>query len=114
MDVTSPEFLGYLNQMLNGAVDREFHALSGSFKAGLLRLSETIEAFGPSGLQGQYTKHLEGKLWELRIRTPEGIARAIYVAAPERRVIIVRIFVKKSQKTPLSDLQLAKQRMKQV
>ena len=38
------------------------------------------------------------------------IARAIYVTASEQRVVIVRIFVKKTQKTPLRELELGRQR----
>ncbi len=45
-------------------------------------------------------KHLEGKLWELRLTGRDGIARALYVTAIRRRVVVVRAFVKKTQKTP--------------
>ena len=41
------------------------------------------------------------------------IARAIYVTASEQRVVIVRIFVKKTQKTPVRELELARQRAKE-
>jgi len=53
---------------------------------------------------------LGGKLWELRITGKDGIGRAIYVTASEQRVVIVRIFVKKTQKTPLRELELGRQR----
>nr|WP_255697613.1 type II toxin-antitoxin system RelE/ParE family toxin [Pseudacidovorax sp. NFM-22] len=59
-------------------------------------------------------KHLEDKLWELRIRGKDGIARAIYLTAVRRRVVIVRVFVKKTQKTPKHELELARQRAKEV
>jgi phage-related protein len=58
--------------------------------------------------------HLEDKLWELRIRARSGIARAIYVTAAGPRVIIVRVFVKKTQKTPIQELRLARKRAKDV
>ncbi|WP_311985937.1 MULTISPECIES: type II toxin-antitoxin system RelE/ParE family toxin [Bradyrhizobium] len=51
-------------------------------------------------------KHLEGKLWELRLAGRYGIARALYVTAIGRRVIVVRAFVKKTQKTPRSEIEL--------
>ena len=57
---------------------------------------------------------LGGKLWELRITGKNGIARAIYVTATGQRVVIVRIFVKKTQKTPQRELELARQRAKEV
>ena len=59
-------------------------------------------------------KHLGDKLWELRVTGKDGIARAIYVTATGQRVVVVRIFVKKSQKTPPRELELARQRAKEV
>lgn len=44
----------------------------------------------------------------------DGIARAIYVTATGKRVVIVRAFVKKTQKTPGHELELARQRAKEV
>ena len=44
----------------------------------------------------------------------DGIARAIYVTATGRRVVILRVFVKKTQKTPAHELELARQRAKEV
>ena len=62
----------------------------------------------------QAVKHLDGKLWELRVRADEGIARGIYVTVAERRVVVLHVFVKKTRKTPLRALATAKERMKQV
>jgi len=59
-------------------------------------------------------KSLGDKLWELRVTGRDGIARAIYVTASGQRVVIVRIFVKKTQKTPQRELELARQRAKEI
>jgi len=40
----------------------------------------------------------------------DGIARAIYVTASGRRIVIVRAFRKKTQKTPRSEIELALKR----
>lgn len=69
---------------------------------------------GFDGLPSDTVKHLEDKLWEPRIRGKDGIARAIYLTAVKRRVVIVRVFVKKTQKTPKHELELARQRAKEV
>jgi phage-related protein len=45
---------------------------------------------------------------------PDGISRAIYVTATGRRVVVVRVFIKKTQKTPPSELRIARQRAKEV
>ena len=59
-------------------------------------------------------KHLDGKLWELRMTGRDGISRAIYVTAAGRRVVVVRVFIKKSQQTPRRELEIARQRAKEV
>jgi len=61
-----------------------------------------------------YVKHLEGKLWEMRLKGRDGIARSLYVTASGRRVIVVRTFVKKTQKTPGREIRLALERAKEV
>ena len=40
----------------------------------------------------------------------DGISRAIYVTAAGRRVVVVRVFIKKTQKTPPRELEIARQR----
>ncbi len=61
-----------------------------------------------------HVKHLDGKLWEMRLTGRDGIARALYVTATGRRIIVLHAFVKKSQKTPAAALALAMARMKEV
>jgi phage-related protein len=61
-----------------------------------------------------HVKHLEGKLWELRLTGRDGIARALYVTAIGRRVVVVRAFVKKIQKTPSAEIKLALRRAKDI
>jgi phage-related protein len=61
-----------------------------------------------------HVKYLEGSLWEMRMRGRDGISRALYVAARGQRVVIVRVFVKKTQKTPRREIDLALSRAKEV
>jgi phage-related protein len=44
----------------------------------------------------------------------DGISRALYVTVLEKRVVVVRVFVKKTQKTPKREIDLALQRAKEV
>ncbi len=76
--------------------------------------STVIAQAGFQGLPREAVKHLEGRLWELRITGRDGISRAIYVTAAVQRVVIVRVFVKKTQKTPPRELEIARQRAKEV
>jgi phage-related protein len=61
-----------------------------------------------------HVKHLEGKLWEMRMKGRDGIARAIYVVDTGERVVVVHAFVKKTQKTSRNALELARQRAREV
>jgi len=99
---------------LNDLVDAEIEALPADMRARLVRWSEIIEQHGLDGLPRDAVDHLEDKLWELRIRGKAGISRAIYVTASGRRVVIVRVFIKKTQKTPNKELRLARERAKDV
>ena len=101
-------------ETLNKAVDDEIEALPVEMRARLVRLGTIIEAVGFQGLPADTVKHLEDKLWELRIRGKDGIARTIYVTASGHRVVIVRAFVKKTQKIPKHELELARERAKAV
>ena len=101
-------------ETLNAAVDAELDALLATIQARLSRIVELIEALGLEKVGEPHVKPLEGKLWEMRPKAQDGIARAIYVKATGRRVVIVHAFVKKTQRTPKTALELARQRAKEV
>ena len=61
-----------------------------------------------------YVKPLRDKLWEMRMRGRDGIARAIYVLAHEQRIVILHAFVKKTQKTPPRAIRLNLERTKEI
>ncbi len=101
-------------EFLNGVVEEEFRALPKDMQARLVRISELIEAYGIEHVGMPHVRHLDGKLWEMRAKGKAGISRGIYVAITGRRVVILRIFAKKTQKTPRSEILLALERMKEV
>ena len=99
---------------LNALVDEEIAALPADMRARLVRLTNLIEQIGFEALPRDSVKHLEDKLWELRITGRDGISRAIYVTASGRRMVILRVFIKKTQKTPPREIELARERAKEV
>ncbi len=101
-------------ETLNENVDKEIEDLPRDMILRLDRYVNIIEEFGLQNLPRDAVKNLEGKLWELRIKGRDGISRAIYVTAHEKRVVILRVFIKKTQKTPNSELEIARVRMKEV
>lgn len=101
-------------EILNEAVGTEIASLPVDMQARFLRIAERIASVGLESLGEPHVKHLEGKLWELRLTGRDGIARALYVTAIGRRVVVVRAFIKKTQKTPRSEIELALRRAKEI
>lgn len=99
---------------LDDVVEREVLELPRDIQARLLRISEMIEQLGLAVMREPYVKHLEKSLWEMRMVGRDGIARALYVTAYHDRVVIVRVFRKKSQKTPRREIELALRRAMQL
>ena len=99
---------------LNEAVTAEVAGLPKDMRAKLEHISRMIAAFGLEKMREPYVKHIEGALWEMRLTGRDGIARAIYVTATGKRVVIVRAFRKKTQKTPRSEIELALKRAEEV
>jgi len=83
-------------------------------RARLEHLVVIIEGHGLSHLPPKAAKHLHGGLWELRLTGRDGIARALYVTRSSQRLVIVRVFSKKTEKTPSRELELAVKRAKEV
>jgi phage-related protein len=100
-------------EILNETVATEIASLPEDMQARFLRLSDRIVQIGLESLGDPHVKHLEGKLWELRLTGRDGIARALYVTAISRRLIVVRAFVKKT-KTPRAEIDLALRRAKEI
>jgi phage-related protein len=100
-------------EFLSKAVEEEA-ALPADMQARLGRMIAAIRERGLLDLPPGWVKPLGNKLWELRITGKDGIARAIYISMKEQRLVVVRIFIKKTQKTPAHEIALARQRAKDV
>lgn len=94
-------------ETLNETVDAEVEALPADMRARLAHITKLIEELGLALVGEPHVKHLDGRLWEMRLTGRGGISRALYVLARDRRVVIVRVFVKKTQKTPRHEIDLA-------
>jgi phage-related protein len=53
---------------------------------------------------------LKDRFGKSRLKGRSGIARALYVTRIGQRVVVVRVFVKKTEKTPRSEIEKALQR----
>ena len=100
--------------VISEAAEQEIRDLPSDLESRFLHVSGMLEQFGPQEVGMPHVRFLEQKLWEMRMKGRDGIARAIYFAAAGRRLVVVRVFVKKSQKTPRREIDLALRRMKEV
>ena len=73
-------------ELLDLRVEKELDALAADVRQRFLRIAELIERHGPAAVHEPYVKHLEGKLWEMRMKGRDGVARAIYLTAKGERV----------------------------
>jgi phage-related protein len=99
---------------VNAIAQAELDALPADMRARFGRIVMLIQDHGLEKVREPYVKHLEDKLWEMRLSGRDGIARSIYMTASGRRVVILRTFVKKTEKTPKRELELAQERAKEV
>lgn len=99
---------------LNDEVRAEVEALARDLRSKFQRIVELIRSKGLEQVREPYIKHLDDKLWEMRLIGRDNIARVIYVTASGRRVIVLHAFIKKTDKTPQRALQIARARAKEV
>lgn len=99
---------------LSEVVQDEMRAQPQDIQAKFERIVGLIMAGGLERVTEPYVKHLKGKLWEMRMTGRDGIARAVYVAASGKRVVVLRVFTKKTAKTPRTEIELSLKRMEQL
>ncbi|MCF8165656.1 MAG: type II toxin-antitoxin system RelE/ParE family toxin [Rhodoferax sp.] len=99
---------------LNNTVDDELEALPVDIRSKFVRISGLLEQFGPQNVGMPHIRSLGDKFWEIRVSGRGGIARGIYLYAKGKKIIVLHVFIKKTQKTPLAALEMATRRAKQA
>lgn len=94
-------------------VQRDILALPAGLLARYLHLTDRMIAFGPS-LGMPHTRSMGTGLFELRLKAAEGIARVFFFTRTGQRIVVLHQFVKKTQKTPSKELNIARRRMKEL
>ena len=72
-----------------------------------------MEIYGPD-LGMPHTRAMGQGLFELRLKAAEGIARVFYCTIVDRQIVMLHQFVKKTEKTPVKELAIARRRMKEL
>jgi phage-related protein len=87
--------------------------LPAGLQARYIHLTERMLEFGPN-LGMPHTRPMGKGLFELRLKSKEGIARVFFCTLSEQLIMMLLTFVKKSAKAPAKELKIARQRMKEV
>jgi phage-related protein len=103
----------YRIEYYSEAVAGEILALPDTLAARYIVLTRRMTAVGAS-LGPPHTIPFGDGLFELRLKGAEGIARVFFCTVVGRRIVMLHSFVKKSQKTPLRELIVARKRMKEI
>ncbi|MCH8347519.1 MAG: type II toxin-antitoxin system RelE/ParE family toxin [Proteobacteria bacterium] len=94
-------------------VEKRTLALPTSILANLIHIFEMVEEFEPS-LGRPHTAPLGKGLFEIRAKGKEGISRSLFCTVTGKKVVILHTLIKKKQKIPKIDLDLARKRMKEI
>jgi phage-related protein len=112
--MSEPDKACWTVAFLDDRVEAEFDAFSVELKADFVHIAEMIQEVGLQAIGHPHVKHIRGKIWEMRARGTDGIGRELYCTIQDRRVIILRCFIKKTGKTPRQEIELAEKRLKNL
>jgi phage-related protein len=94
------------------AVQEDILALPDTLAARYVVLTRRMLALGPH-LGEPHTKAFGDGLFELRLKGAEGIARVFFCTMIGRKIVMLHSFVKKTNKTPARELDIAQTRLKE-
>lgn len=100
-------------QYYSESIESEVLDLPSGLLARYLRLTDLMLEFGPN-LGMPHTQTMGDRLFELRVKSKEGIARVFYCTLIGEKIVMLHCFVKKTQKTPHRELKIARRRLKEV
>jgi phage-related protein len=105
--------LDYTISYYSEAVQDQIIELPDTLAARYVVLTRRMVALGPN-LGEPHTKAFGDGLFELRLKGAEGIARVFFCTLVGKRIVMLHSFIKKSDRTPLRERDVAETRMKEV
>lgn len=100
------------NVILHDDVPEEIAALPPVVQAKLIRLIDKLKV-NATALREPDSKPLRDGLFEIRTMGAD-IARGLYVYQKGRNIYLLRVFIKKTQKTPSGEISLAFERLEEM
>jgi phage-related protein len=103
----------YTINYYSDAVQEQIMELPDTLAARYIVLTRRMIALGPN-LGEPHTKAFGDGLFELRLKGAEGIARVFFCTLVGRRIVMLHSFIKKSERTPSREREIAETRMKEI
>jgi phage-related protein len=100
--------------IVNEVAEKEILKLSTDLKARFLHVSNLLVKLEPANIGMPHVKFLGDKLWEMRLKGKDNIARVVYFLAYNKKIVILHTFIKKTQGTPRRAIKIAQCRIKEV
>lgn len=107
------DIMNYSIHYYSVSVQNEILNLPATLQARYIGLTDRMRVVG-ANLGEPHTKTMGDGLFELRLMGAEGIARVMYCTLSGRRIVMLHGFIKKTQKTPRANLDIAMRRMKEI
>jgi phage-related protein len=106
--------MAWVVETFGPVVDSEIDDFDDVMLARLKDIRLKVGLYGPQYLRMPVARPLEKGLWELRLKGKNRIGRTIYFIVQGQRVILLRAFIKKTQKTPRKEIEIAWERAKRM
>ena len=99
----------------NRRVEKDFRKLPVGMRKDMARIVQLMERHGTWNLGLPHVRPIKGTpLYEIRLHDASGIARAMFVSLEPEELLVLHVFVKKTQTTPKQDIDLAMKRLKEA
>ena len=99
---------------VNPLAEAELVLMPADIRARFVHIAEMLEQFGPQQVGMPHVRFLYDKLWEMRWTGRDGIARAISITQTDKQILVLHVFIKKTQKTPRGAIQTATNRLERI
>lgn len=106
--------MAWVVETFGPAVDEELEQFDDEMLARLKHIRLKVELHGPQFLRMPVARPLERGLWELRLTGRNRIGRTIYFTVSGKRMVLLRAFIKKTQKTPRAEMEIAWERARRL
>jgi len=95
------------------ALQEEISALPVGIQARYIHLTDRMRIYG-ANLGMPHTKAMKDGLFEMRMKSKEGIGRVFYCTLVNKRIVMLHSFIKKTKGTPSKELKIAISRKNEV